>query len=115
MQSVLFLYSCAIVLHLYAVHYTFLDISVTYSIFVEGMQFENDTLFVLISLPVTCSMSYSLYAIATDKWKFHFIQEEWRRGLKALRVDTIAKLKKALPELEKEVCLSLLTQPLCST
>ncbi|CAO2813532.1 unnamed protein product [Amaranthus hypochondriacus] len=33
----------------------------------------------------------------------YFTLEEWRRGLKALRVDTIAKLKKALPELEKEV------------
>lgn len=33
----------------------------------------------------------------------YFTQEEWRRGLKALRVDTIEKLKKALPELEKEV------------
>lgn len=33
----------------------------------------------------------------------YFSLEEWRRGLKALRVDTINKLKKALPELEKEV------------
>ncbi|ONK70412.1 uncharacterized protein A4U43_C05F33440 [Asparagus officinalis] len=33
----------------------------------------------------------------------YFTLEEWRRGLKALRADTIAKLKKALPELEKEV------------
>lgn len=33
----------------------------------------------------------------------YFTQEEWRKGLKALRVDTIEKLKKALPELEKEV------------
>ncbi|XP_056845077.1 uncharacterized protein LOC108805848 isoform X2 [Raphanus sativus] len=33
----------------------------------------------------------------------YFTQEEWRRGLKALRADTINKLKKALPELEKEV------------
>ncbi|KAF5453276.1 hypothetical protein F2P56_028190 [Juglans regia] len=33
----------------------------------------------------------------------YFILEEWRRGLKALRADTINKLKKALPELEKEV------------
>ncbi|GFZ17233.1 defective in cullin neddylation protein [Actinidia rufa] len=31
------------------------------------------------------------------------VEEEWRRGLKALRADTITKLKKALPELEKEV------------
>ncbi|GJU91014.1 DCN1-like protein 4 [Tanacetum coccineum] len=29
--------------------------------------------------------------------------EEWRKGLKALRADTIVKLKKALPELENEV------------
>ncbi|KAI3684343.1 hypothetical protein L6452_33566 [Arctium lappa] len=33
----------------------------------------------------------------------YFTLEEWRRGLKALRADTIVKLKKALPELEKEV------------
>ncbi|XP_016693516.1 DCN1-like protein 1 [Gossypium hirsutum] len=32
-----------------------------------------------------------------------FAPEEWRRGLKALRVDTVSKLKKALPEQEKEV------------
>lgn len=33
----------------------------------------------------------------------YFTWEEWRRGLKALRADTITKLKKALPGLEKEV------------
>ncbi|PKA46592.1 hypothetical protein AXF42_Ash019333 [Apostasia shenzhenica] len=33
----------------------------------------------------------------------YFSLEEWRRGLKALRADTISKLKKALPDLEKEV------------
>lgn len=33
----------------------------------------------------------------------YFTLEEWRKGLKALRADTIAKLKKALPELENEV------------
>ncbi|KAA3489378.1 DCN1-like protein 4 [Gossypium australe] len=33
----------------------------------------------------------------------YFTLEEWRRGLKALRVDTVSKLRKALPELEKEV------------
>ncbi|THG07983.1 hypothetical protein TEA_020054 [Camellia sinensis var. sinensis] len=33
----------------------------------------------------------------------YFTLEEWRRALKALRVDTVTKLKKALPELEKEV------------
>lgn len=33
----------------------------------------------------------------------YFTLDEWRRGFKALRVDTIIKLKKALPELEKEV------------
>ncbi|CBI36472.3 hypothetical protein VitviT2T_013830 [Vitis vinifera] len=33
----------------------------------------------------------------------YFTLEEWRRGLKALRTDTVSKLKKALPELEKEV------------
>ncbi|XP_021899326.1 DCN1-like protein 4 isoform X2 [Carica papaya] len=33
----------------------------------------------------------------------YFTLDEWRTGLKALRTDTIPKLKKALPELEKEV------------
>lgn len=33
----------------------------------------------------------------------YFTLEEWRKGLKAQRCDTIAKLEKALPELEKEV------------
>ncbi|WZZ05593.1 DCN1-like protein 4 [Brassica napus] len=33
----------------------------------------------------------------------YFTKGEWRIGLKALKVDTIGKLKKALPELEKEV------------
>lgn len=33
----------------------------------------------------------------------YFTLEEWRRGLKALKVDSIDKLKKALPALELEV------------
>ncbi|KAL7162167.1 hypothetical protein ACSBR2_042610 [Camellia fascicularis] len=33
----------------------------------------------------------------------YFTLDEWRRALKALRADTVTKLKKALPELEKEV------------
>ncbi|KAG6669562.1 hypothetical protein CIPAW_01G252900 [Carya illinoinensis] len=33
----------------------------------------------------------------------YFSLEEWRRGLRALRADTVHKIKKALPELEKEV------------
>ncbi|KAG4399375.1 hypothetical protein GLYMA_08G216700v4 [Glycine max] len=33
----------------------------------------------------------------------YFTLDEWRRGLKALRADTVSKLKKALPDLEKEV------------
>ncbi|KAL5698838.1 hypothetical protein ACHQM5_029820 [Ranunculus cassubicifolius] len=33
----------------------------------------------------------------------YFTLDEWRRGMKALKVDTIAKLKKSLPELEKDV------------
>ncbi|KMZ72168.1 hypothetical protein ZOSMA_16G01380 [Zostera marina] len=33
----------------------------------------------------------------------YFSQYEWCRGLKALRADTLAKLKKALSDLEKEV------------
>ncbi|KAJ4813801.1 Defective in cullin neddylation protein [Rhynchospora pubera] len=32
-----------------------------------------------------------------------FTLEEWRTGLKALRADSMSKLKKALPELDKEV------------
>ncbi|KAL7152575.1 hypothetical protein ABFS83_04G107000 [Erythranthe nasuta] len=33
----------------------------------------------------------------------YFTLDEWRSGLKGLRVDTTLKLKKALPDLEKEV------------
>ncbi|KAH9303981.1 hypothetical protein KI387_008385, partial [Taxus chinensis] len=33
----------------------------------------------------------------------YFTLEEWRKGLKALKVDTIDKLRKALPALEQEV------------
>ncbi|XP_020673014.1 DCN1-like protein 4 [Dendrobium catenatum] len=33
----------------------------------------------------------------------YFTLEEWRRGLKAIRADTVSKFKKALSELEKEV------------
>jgi hypothetical protein len=33
-------------------------------------------------------------------------QDEWRTGLKALRADSISKLKKAFPELVQEVILS---------
>nr|XP_027069908.1 DCN1-like protein 4 isoform X2 [Coffea arabica] len=33
----------------------------------------------------------------------YFTQEEWRRGLDALKVDRISKLKKSLSNLEKEV------------
>ena len=36
----------------------------------------------------------------------YITHEEWTRGLKALRADTIDELKKALPELEKEVQIS---------
>jgi hypothetical protein len=34
-------------------------------------------------------------------------QEEWRRGLKSMRVDSIDKLKKAFPALQQEVQKSL--------
>lgn len=34
-----------------------------------------------------------------------FYQDEWRSGMKALKVDSLSKLKKGLPELEKEVLL----------
>ncbi|KAJ7962781.1 Defective in cullin neddylation protein [Quillaja saponaria] len=33
----------------------------------------------------------------------YFTLDEWRQGLKALRADTVSKLKKQLPDLEKEV------------
>lgn len=33
----------------------------------------------------------------------YFTLDEWRSGLKALKVDTISKLKKSLPDLEREV------------
>ncbi|MQL77712.1 hypothetical protein Taro_010125 [Colocasia esculenta] len=33
----------------------------------------------------------------------YFTLDEWRKGLKALRADSISKIKKSLPELEKEV------------
>eukprot|EP00897_Mesotaenium_endlicherianum_P009225 jgi/Mesen1/8330/ME000046S07719 len=33
----------------------------------------------------------------------YFSQEEWRRGLRVMRVDSIDKLKKALPALQNEV------------
>lgn len=33
----------------------------------------------------------------------YFTLDEWRKGLKALRSDTIVKLKKALPDLDNEV------------
>ena len=36
-------------------------------------------------------------------------QDEWRTGLKALRVDSLSKLKKALTELENEVFVSVAT------
>lgn len=54
-------------------------------------------------------MDYTDVRILMLAWKMkaekqgYFSLEEWRRGLKALRADTIIKLKKALPELEKEV------------
>jgi len=31
------------------------------------------------------------------------MQEEWRKGLRAMRVDSLDKLKKALPALQQEV------------
>ncbi|XP_018433313.1 uncharacterized protein LOC108805848 isoform X1 [Raphanus sativus] len=63
-------------------------------------------------IEVLCSnleVSHTDIRILMLAWKMkaekqgYFTQEEWRRGLKALRADTINKLKKALPELEKEV------------
>ncbi|CAA0813476.1 Domain of unknown function (DUF298 [Striga hermonthica] len=37
----------------------------------------------------------------------YFTQDEWRRGLKALKVDNINKLKKSLPALKKEALKSV--------
>ncbi|KAK9130490.1 hypothetical protein Sjap_010977 [Stephania japonica] len=63
-------------------------------------------------IEVLCSdlgVDYTDIKILMLAWKMkaekqgYFTLEEWRRGLKALRADTITKLKKALPELEKEV------------
>ncbi|CAG7893943.1 unnamed protein product [Brassica rapa] len=77
------------------------------------------TLFFLIIAPNSpegieklCSklkVSHTDIKILMLAWKMkaerqgYFTKAEWRRALKALKVDTIKKLKKALPELEKEV------------
>jgi hypothetical protein len=34
----------------------------------------------------------------------YFSKDEWRQGLKALRVDSLEKLKRVLPTLQDEVC-----------
>uniref|UniRef100_A0A2P2LHK0 Defective in cullin neddylation protein n=1 Tax=Rhizophora mucronata TaxID=61149 RepID=A0A2P2LHK0_RHIMU len=48
------------------------------------------------------SLDYHTRKMKAEK-QGYFTLEEWRRGLKSLRADTVNKLKKALPELEKEV------------
>ncbi|XP_059641385.1 uncharacterized protein LOC132283459 isoform X1 [Cornus florida] len=61
------------------------------------------------SLCSDLEVDYTDVRILMFAWKMnaekqgYFTLEEWRKGLKALRADTITKLKKALPELEKEV------------
>ncbi|KAL8488529.1 hypothetical protein ACS0TY_024709 [Phlomoides rotata] len=57
-------------------------------------------------------VNYADVKILMLAWKMdaqkqgYFTLDEWRRGFKTLKVDTIAKLKKKLPELEKEVLKS---------
>ncbi|XVE97514.1 hypothetical protein REPUB_Repub03eG0025900 [Reevesia pubescens] len=54
-------------------------------------------------------VDYTDVRILMFAWKLkaekqgYFTLDEWRTGLKALRVDSLSKLKKALPELEIEV------------
>ncbi|XP_065849924.1 uncharacterized protein [Euphorbia lathyris] len=54
-------------------------------------------------------LEYTDVRILILAWKMkakqqgYFTQEEWRTGLKALQTYSLSKLKKALPELEKEV------------
>ncbi|KAI3749428.1 hypothetical protein L2E82_20040 [Cichorium intybus] len=51
----------------------------------------------------TSSSNSSAIDLFRSALKESSIYEEWRKGFKALRVDTVTKLKKALPDLEKEV------------
>ncbi|KAF5191783.1 Defective in cullin neddylation protein, partial [Thalictrum thalictroides] len=61
------------------------------------------------SLCSDVGVDYTDVRILMLAWKMnaerqgYFTLDEWRKGLKSLKVDTISKLKKALPELEKEV------------
>ncbi|TMW84547.1 uncharacterized protein [Solanum lycopersicum] len=56
-------------------------------------------------------VDYTNVKILMLAWKLkaekqgYFTQDEWRKGLKDLQVDTINKLKKALPKLEAEVMM----------
>ncbi|CAK7338277.1 unnamed protein product [Dovyalis caffra] len=47
--------------------------------------------------PLSVSLDFA-FAFSRNRGK-----DEWRSGLKALKVDSLGKLKKVLPELEKEV------------
>ncbi|GER50412.1 defective in cullin neddylation protein, partial [Striga asiatica] len=61
------------------------------------------------ALCLDLEVDYTDIKILILAWKMnaqkqgYFTQDEWRRGLKALRVDNIKKLKKSLPELKKEI------------
>ncbi|XP_022731674.1 DCN1-like protein 4 isoform X1 [Durio zibethinus] len=61
------------------------------------------------SLCSDLGVDYTDVRILMLAWKLkaekqgYFTQDEWRTGLKALGVDSLSKLKKALPELENEV------------
>ncbi|KAL6555135.1 hypothetical protein OROGR_006393 [Orobanche gracilis] len=81
--------------------------------FLEMVIWSNERY--LEGIEALCSdieVDYTDVRILMLAWKMnaqtqgYFTQDEWRRGLKALRIDTINKLKKALPELEKEVLKS---------
>ncbi|KAF9613658.1 hypothetical protein IFM89_009546 [Coptis chinensis] len=61
------------------------------------------------SLCSDVGVDYTNVRILMLAWKMkaekqgYFTLDEWRKGLKALKVDNVSKLKKALPDLEKEV------------
>lgn len=63
----------------------------------------------IVSLCSDLEVEHTDVRILMLAWKMqaekqgYFTLEEWRRALKAVRADTVIKLKKALPELEKEV------------
>ncbi|KAF9686249.1 hypothetical protein SADUNF_Sadunf03G0139200 [Salix dunnii] len=76
------------------------------------MRAEKQGYFTLISIDAFSVHSLNLPGPVLSPWMlicalwltvFHLFMEEWRHGLKSMRSDTVNKLKKALPDLEKEV------------